>query len=692
MSLGLTDGLFITLVVSWALLTVVRFVDVNEREPVWALVVAFLLGGAVAAAAHSLTSGPDLALLAWRQAAVVETARFIALIATAAVFAGVARMKGFSELSDLTDGVVFGIAVGLGYSAADTMIRQFEASHQAMRSLLQTEGGAILYSVLGGLSHGVFGAVIGIGFGAAVGARSKSARLLLPLLGLGAAIVLDALFFDLKHGDALGGTAGLVRAWLAVILPLVLLAAAGIFSLSVERAVIRRELASEIAAGVLNADDVALLDSFWKRQLRYVGLLLNGRVAQCLTIAARHGRLVQLALFKRREERQAGTSAGDAARLHVKALREALLRRGAAALLVLLAAAAAAALVAPRPARAQAPKPPRERWPSTEALLAAARKDIDGFWRKQLGVLYVTPAFVGPYPATGACPFQAHNAQYCASENSIYYDPGFLDEQNHGIGDYAAVWILAHEWGHRVQHLQGKLGSSAGMFSIQIELQADCYAGRYTKDALTRGVLEPGDDELAVTSLRGAHDPLDYPWFEKYAHGTSGPRIDALTEGFEGRDCEGDAFWRRVHVDPHAAAAAPPPAKGPMIGGVACRRGRFDRIEMRPAPDFVKNVVTDAIVAKFRSADGVAVDLILEAFSTPDAAERFVTNAALDGYAVTKEGPVKDGETLIGKWKLLSGKNEIMVFQKRQVVNIAEGPQGITWEFMTSAPVFDCKP
>ncbi|HVT40570.1 MAG TPA: neutral zinc metallopeptidase [Gemmatimonadaceae bacterium] len=692
MSLGLTDELVITLVVSWALLTVVRFVDVNEREPVWALVIAFLLGGVVAAIAHSLLSGPSLALLVWQQAAVAETAKFIALVATVAVFAGVGRLKGFSELSDLTDGIVFGIAVGLGYSAADTMIREFDASRQAMWSLLQTDGGAILYSVLGGLPQGVFGAVIGLGFGAAAGARSKRPRLLLPLLGLGGAIVLDALFFDLKHGDALGGTAGLARAWLAVVLPLVLLVAAGVFSLSVERTVIRRQLAPEIEAGVLNAEDIALLESFWKRQLRYVGLLLNGRVAQCITIAGRHGRLVQLALFKRREERQSGTSAGDAAHLHVKALRESLLRGRAITLVLLLAGAMAIALVVERPALAQASRPPRQRWPSTEALLAVARKDIDGFWSKQLGVLYTSPVFVGPYPAAGACPFQAHNAQYCSSENSIYYDPRFLDEQNHSIGDYAAVWILAHEWGHRVQHLQGKLGSSAGMFSIQIELQADCYAGRYTKDALTRSVLEPGDDELAVTSLRGAHDPVDYPWFEKYAHGTSGQRIDALTEGFEGRDCDGDAFWRRVHVDPHAAAAPAPPVRGPVIGGVACRRGRFERIDMRPAPDFIKGVVTDAISAKFRSADGVVVDLVLEAFSSADAAERFASNAALDGYALTKEGAVKDGETVLGKWKLLSGKSEIMLFQKRQVVNIAEGPRGITWEFMTSAAVFDCKP
>ena len=322
MSLGLTDQVLITLVVSWALLTIVRFVDVNEREPVWALLVAFLFGGAVAGLAHALTTGPDLAMQQWRQAAVIESAKFVALVATSAVFAGVARLKGWSELSDVTDGIVFGIAVGLGYSACETMIEEFSSLNHATQFLLQDARGAMLYSVLGGLSHGVFSAVTGFSFGAAAGARSMVRRLGLPLIGLAGAIVLNALFFQLKHGDALGGTAGLTRAWMAVIIPLVLLVAAGVFSLAVERRIIQRQLASEMAAGVLDADDVALLDSFWRRQIRYVQLLLSGRVAECMTIAGRHGRLVQLALLKRRQERQAGTFAGDSARIHVTALRE----------------------------------------------------------------------------------------------------------------------------------------------------------------------------------------------------------------------------------------------------------------------------------------------------------------------------------------------------------------------------------
>ena len=313
-------------------------------------------------------------------------------------------------------------------------------------------------------------------------------------------------------------------------------------------------------------------------------------------------------------------------------------------------------------------------------------------FRSQLGTLYSPPAYVGPYITTANCRFEKNNAVYCHSDRSIYYDPQLLDVQNHTIGDYAAVWIVAHEWGHRVQHLQGKLDPSAGMFSIQKELQADCYAGLYTRDAELRNVAQPGDDELAVTSLRGAHDPLDFPWFENGAHGTTGQRIDALEEGFHGRECDGDAFWRRVHVDPRSAPATAPPVKGPVFTSVACRRGRFGRIELSPSPELIHGEITDAIKTKFRSQDGVIVDLTLLAFRSADAAERAEVAASVAGYVVQKEGPVKEGETLLGKWKLLTGKTEIIVSQSRQTIEIAEAAQGVAWEFMTSPAGAPCKP
>ncbi len=52
--------LLVLLVISWIYLTLVRFVDVNEREPVWSLGLAFVLGcGAAALVTYELLIGPE---------------------------------------------------------------------------------------------------------------------------------------------------------------------------------------------------------------------------------------------------------------------------------------------------------------------------------------------------------------------------------------------------------------------------------------------------------------------------------------------------------------------------------------------------------------------------------------------------------------------------------------------------------
>lgn len=125
-----------------------------------------------------------------------------------------------------------------------------------------------------------------------------------------------------------------------------------------------------------------------------------------------------------------------------------------------------------------------------------------------------------------------NNAFYCSASNSIYYDYNFMSRMYSQVGDYAAVSILAHEWGHLVQT---QLGISNGRaFSIHMELQADCLSGAYTQYAEKMGVLEEGDMEEAGVGLFGAGDPKGMPWFAPLAHGKSMQRISAFLDGYKG--------------------------------------------------------------------------------------------------------------------------------------------------------------
>ncbi|MET8149057.1 neutral zinc metallopeptidase [Actinoplanes sp. NPDC049668] len=85
---------------------------------------------------------------------------------------------------------------------------------------------------------------------------------------------------------------------------------------------------------------------------------------------------------------------------------------------------------------------------------------------------------------------------YCPADDRVYIDLTFyrvLADQLGAPGEFAQPYVLAHEYGHHVQDL---LGTEAAMrraqqrdpgnandLSVKLELQADCYAGAWAKNA-----------------------------------------------------------------------------------------------------------------------------------------------------------------------------------------------------------------
>jgi predicted metalloprotease len=123
------------------------------------------------------------------------------------------------------------------------------------------------------------------------------------------------------------------------------------------------------------------------------------------------------------------------------------------------------------------------------------------------------------------------NAFYCDRDHAIYYDLNFLGRQLQTDGDFAPVTIIAHEWGHLIQADLGLLDSSR--YTIDIELQADCFAGAYAKHAGEEGLLEPGDLDEGVGNLYKAGDESDLPWFASGAHGQPDQRVAAFQRGLD---------------------------------------------------------------------------------------------------------------------------------------------------------------
>ena len=151
---------------------------------------------------------------------------------------------------------------------------------------------------------------------------------------------------------------------------------------------------------------------------------------------------------------------------------------------------------------------------------------------------------------------------YCPGDQTAYFDTDFFDVLKNQFGSsggpLAQEYVVAHEYGHHVQNLQGSLvnaqrdpeGATGG--GVRTELQADCYAGIWahyatiTKQEST-GVpfLEPLSDKDIADALSAAASVGDdriqqaatgrvNP--EAWTHGSSEQRQKWFTEGYRTGD------------------------------------------------------------------------------------------------------------------------------------------------------------
>lgn len=129
---------------------------------------------------------------------------------------------------------------------------------------------------------------------------------------------------------------------------------------------------------------------------------------------------------------------------------------------------------------------------------------------------------------------------YCPADQKVYIDLSFYQElktRYRAPGDFAQAYVIAHEVGHHVQNLLGISGKvqaareraserEANALSVRLELQADCLAGVWAKNAdAARGILEAGDIEEALQAATAIGDDT----LQKQAQGYAVP--DSFTHG-----------------------------------------------------------------------------------------------------------------------------------------------------------------
>jgi predicted metalloprotease len=183
-------------------------------------------------------------------------------------------------------------------------------------------------------------------------------------------------------------------------------------------------------------------------------------------------------------------------------------------------------------------------------------------WSKLLGGRYTPTTLVAysqAYQSGCGAAQSAMGPFYCPTDKKIYLDTEFFDELSRRFqapGDFAQAYVIAHEVGHHVQDLMGSLDQAHNLqarasetegnaIQVKIELQADCYAGVWAKNAKDpqgQPVMEAGDFEEGMRAAEAIGDDTLQKQSQgrvvpdSFTHGTSAQRMAALQRGYSSGD------------------------------------------------------------------------------------------------------------------------------------------------------------
>ena len=197
----------------------------------------------------------------------------------------------------------------------------------------------------------------------------------------------------------------------------------------------------------------------------------------------------------------------------------------------------------------------------TEDFMRAVMNDLVAFWSAQ-GIEGYRPTtlvlFAGAVDTGCGRATSAVGPFYCPADEHAYLDVEFFQELHDRFGapgDFAQAYVIAHEFGHHIQNVQGISDQvhqapqsdqqGAEGLSVRLELQADCYSGLWAHSIFGEGSGEDvsiteedisealdaaaaiGDDRIQEQAGVGVNP-------DTWTHGSSEQRVEWFRRGFDG--------------------------------------------------------------------------------------------------------------------------------------------------------------
>ena len=177
---------------------------------------------------------------------------------------------------------------------------------------------------------------------------------------------------------------------------------------------------------------------------------------------------------------------------------------------------------------------------AAEALARSAYAGLVAVWAPLFGTpIYVNVRLIRPGDPVevSACdPGTPVNvpltAFYCTIDDTIWLNDLLLVGFHQRFGPFAVETVVAHEYAHRLQRQAGVFAVARAV--VDVELQADCLAGAWSRTRAQAGLLSEIDVAAATAAVAAVGDT---ELTDPNHHGTPAQRQAAWFRGLNGQDC-----------------------------------------------------------------------------------------------------------------------------------------------------------